>query len=779
MGALGRRRVQTLMIAAVVLVSTFASVLAVALIVDSSSPFGKAFAAQRGAQLTATINAERATPAQIAATTRLPGVSSAAGPFPETAVTATVRSSGDGLISTQLPLVLVGRNSPAAALDDLTLTSGHWPRNDSQIVLSSATAGAGQESGNPDGETVTVTTAPGAPQLTVVGVANSVTQSANGWVLPGAISRLTAPGTPAAAQMLYRFADGSSAAALGARSAALRRALPTRAVVDTQSYLVAQTRETETISLFVPFVVAFGVIGLVLSVLVVANVISGAVVSDYTRIGILKSIGFTPGQVIATYVSQALVPAAAGAVVGAGLGGLLAERLILRRTASAYGVGVLGVPGWVWVGLPLGLWLLTGVVALFPALRGGRLGAIEAIAAGRAPRANKGFAAHRLAARLALPRPVTLGLTAPFARPARSAMTLISVVLGASAITFAYGLTTSLNQVANTLNLSSTVRVNVFPPIPPGGFPTAFTASQQRLVARAVAAMPGTGHVTSEVDTRAGLAGLTVPVDVTAYRGPASWLQYPMVTGHWYEGPGQAVVPLGFLRATGTAVGDTVTITLNGHPVPIEIVGQVFASQNRGMLMIMDAATLGPAGVGGPDNYDIGLRPGTSAASYAQSLSSALPSSYSVQLNDGTGSLIIAMTGLIAFLTIMLAVAAGLGVLNTVVVHTRERAHDLGIFKAVGMTPRQAITMVVCWTAGTGLVAGVIAVPVGIVLHRYVLPAMASAANLGTPAQFLDVYGLPALVILGLAGLVIAVAGALAPASWAAGIRTATALRAE
>lgn len=66
------------------------------------------------------------------------------------------------------------------------------------------------------------------------------------------------------------------------------------------------------------------------------------------------------------------------------------------------------------------------------------------------------------------------------------------------------------------------------------------------------------------------------------------------------------------------------------------------------------------------------------------------------------------MTSLIAFLTIMLAIAAGLGVLNTVVVHTRERAHDLGIFKAVGMTPRQAITMVVCWTAGTGLVAGVI-----------------------------------------------------------------------
>lgn len=47
------------------------------------------------------------------------------------------------------------------------------------------------------------------------------------------------------------------------------------------------------------------------------------------------------------------------------------------------------------------------------------------------------------------------------------------------------------------------------------------------------------------------------------------------------------------------------------------------------------------------------------------------------------------------------------------------------------------------------------------------------------PARFVDVYGVPVIVVLGLAGLVIAIAGALAPASWAASTRTATALRAE
>jgi putative ABC transport system permease protein len=47
------------------------------------------------------------------------------------------------------------------------------------------------------------------------------------------------------------------------------------------------------------------------------------------------------------------------------------------------------------------------------------------------------------------------------------------------------------------------------------------------------------------------------------------------------------------------------------------------------------------------------------------------------------------------------------------------------------------------------------------------------------PASFLNVYHGWELAALGLAGVAIAVAGALLPAGWAAGIRTATALRAE
>ena len=84
-GGLSGRRVQAVVIGLVVLVATAASTLALGLLVDSNAPFDHAFAAQHGSQVTA---AATASPVQLAATTLMPGVTAAAGPFPETTVTA-------------------------------------------------------------------------------------------------------------------------------------------------------------------------------------------------------------------------------------------------------------------------------------------------------------------------------------------------------------------------------------------------------------------------------------------------------------------------------------------------------------------------------------------------------------------------------------------------------------------------------------------------------------------------------------------------------------------
>jgi putative ABC transport system permease protein len=175
-GGLSGRRVQAVVIGLVVLVATAPSTLALGLLVDSNAPFDHAFAAQRGSEVTV---AAQASPAQLAATTHLPGVTAAAGPFPQATVTATMLvppppgQSGPSL-PMQQQLTVVGRASPGGPVDDLTLKSGHWATRPGQVVLLTDGQGAGVGIGT----RITVTGVPGSPRLTVVGSATSITQTA-------------------------------------------------------------------------------------------------------------------------------------------------------------------------------------------------------------------------------------------------------------------------------------------------------------------------------------------------------------------------------------------------------------------------------------------------------------------------------------------------------------------------------------------------------------------------------------------------------------------------
>jgi putative ABC transport system permease protein len=240
------------------------------------------------------------------------------------------------------------------------------------------------------------------------------------------------------------------------------------------------------------------------------------------------------------------------------------------------------------------------------------------------------------------------------------------------------------------------------------------------------------------------------------------------------------LVPTGFLTLTGTAVGDWVTIGLAERQLRVRIVGELFDNTNDGVSMVMGWSTLSRIDAGVvPTQFDVGLRPGTSAGGYAHTLADKLGSAYYVSLNARNHKTIDAMIGLITVLTLLLAAVAALGVVNTVVLNTRERVHDLAIFKALGMSPRQMIVMVVSSVAGVGLVAGIVAVPIGIAIHHKVLPAMAASVGMRLPATIIAVYSARELIVLALAGVLIAVAGALPPAGCAAKTGTAIALHTE
>ncbi|WP_405989673.1 ABC transporter permease [Streptomyces sp. NBC_00986] len=778
----GRRRVQTVVIAVATMMAVAAAVVAGSLIVASNAPFDHAFAKQHGPHVTAQFDPAKVSAAQLRATRRLDGVTASAGPYPSTTISPVDPDGG------HLPkLSLVGRSGPHGAVDDLDLRSGRWAAKPGEVVLSASFEGPFLEVGS----TLKASDAADSPTLKVVGFAVSAAGTADAWATPGQVRALASKDTPVTSQMLYRFDSAGTRAQISADRKELTAAVPSGALVGTQSYLDTKRAADTGAAATVPFMVAFGVLGIVMSVIIISSVISGAVGTGLRRIGILKAIGFTPREVVRAYVAQALIPAGAGIALGVVLGNVLAVPL-LEDTDQVYGTASLTVAWWVDVVVPAGTLLVVGIAALVPALRAGRLRTVEAIAIGRAPRTGRGQWAHRAAGRLPLPRAVTYGLAGPFAHPVRTAAMLLAVAFGTVAATFAVGLTSSLNAVGSASDPEDRAAVTAVvggPTVPGAGGGVRHLSPQKgsdsppsadpAKVRAAIEAQSGTASYYGMSRDDVTVAGISGSVQATLYQGDSRPGSYEMISGHWITGAGQAVVPTGFLERTGTEIGDTVRVTLGKDTEPLKIVGEAFDTSNDGLSIHADLASFAGAE---PQVFQIEVKPGVSPAAYAGKLHAVVePMGGDVIANSPSQqeNMILVLDAIAVLLTLMLVSVAGLGVLNSVVLDTRERVHDLGVCKALGMSPRQTVSLVLASVAGIGVLGGLIGVPLGFALHGFVLPVMGHAAGTDLPPSILDVYDAPQLVLLGLAGVATAVLGALLPAGWAAKARTATALRTE
>ncbi len=778
-GGLIRHRVQTIVVFAVVAAASAAATLGLTLYTSANEGFLNAFAVYHGPDLAVTVNAARVTRPQLARTSSLTGVTQAAGPYPETGLSLQAAEAPHGPeapAGPPLSYTVVGRSSRGGPLDDLTLNGGQWPVSLGQIAI-----GVYIPLRVPVGGKVTVTSLAAHPQLTVAGYGGSEARDEDAWTTPAEIAALEKAGAPAEEEMLYRFQHAATAVQINADLHQIRAALPRGAVVSSVSWLLSANQTGSEQDLNTPFAVAFALLGLALAALIVGSVVSALVVAGYRRIGVLKGIGFTPFQIAVTYVTQAAVPALAGCALGVVLG----NDWVLPMLGQGAGVFQLAntIPAWIDVAAPLGICAIVGVAALLPALRAGRLSTVAAMARGQAPRQGHGFAVHRLLSALPLPRPVTAGLSAPFSRPGRSALTLAAIFFGLTAVILAVGLNSSLAQAS-----ASASRGQGAVQVTPAGPGAILTPGQDQAVTRALQAQPGTAHEAGVVtlsggifnltSSSVGVAGLQIPLSITAYGGRSAWLGWDMISGHWYDRAGEVDVNTAFLTDTGLAVGDRVTLSVDGRLIRTRIIGQVY---DPGLPEVLTTAqTLGHAAAFPASQYDVGLRPGVSTRAYAAGLSRALGPGFSVfrpQLaGGGTGRV---DTSLIRILTLMVTVLAALGVLNSLLMMTREHVYDLGVFRALGMTPRQTIAMVLCWVIAPAIGAAILGLPVAIAIHAATVSAIGSAAGTGVPANVIDVYGPAELVLLALGALAVAGAGALLPAGWAAATRTTTALRAE
>jgi putative ABC transport system permease protein len=540
-------------------------------------------------------------------------------------------------------------------------------------------------------------------------------------------------------------------------------------------YLSVEQIFNLTSDLTVTFLLAFAVFALGAAALIVANVVSGAVLSSRRDIGVLKALGFTPNQVVATFVGQMLVAAVLGCLLGIPLG-LLAARPLVNASGDALGFPAPspGSPVIVLLVVACAL-LVVAVAATVPALRAGLLSPVEAIT----PNAPMGAARPSWIAALArglhLPRPVTLGAGDAYARPVRGILTTMAIVIGVATLVFAFGLHSTFTSITSTRAFGTIADVTVarF-----GSYPDASLMSTLQ-------SQPETRQIIATDFSQISVAGLSSPVTTIASRGDSRALGYPLESGRWFSGPGEVVGGTAFVSSAHLHLGETFDAMLAGHPVHLRLVGIYFTFDNFGQEAQVDWSTyLAADPTAQPGGYLVDLRPGADVHAYATRVQATAPEFLSVSANEAgpTSSTIEILNAVLIVLVAILVVIAVAGVFNTLLLNMRERVRDTATLKALGMTPGQVTLMVVASACVLGLFGALVGVPLGIWLHRLLLSVMGSTAGGGDvlPSQFtVGAYAPLALPLLALAGIAVAVLGAVLPAWMAARSPAATVLHTE
>lgn len=365
-----------------------------------------------------------------------------------------------------------------------------------------------------------------------------------------------------------------------------------------------------------------------------------------------------------------------------------------------------------------------------------------------------------------------MGLGQPFARPGRTLLTMAAIVLGVTTVTLATGLTSTMLAFGEAGRGGDGARIHVEAGGPPNGRPAPVLGdgpTEERL-----RSLPGATGVRARGLAQVNLIGQSRPVFANFYRGEDAAAAGRIARGREARAAGEITAGPAFLNQRGLKVGDRITLALNGRQVATTVVGELV----EGDAQALDATwqtflQLSPEA--GAAEYEVRLAAGADVRAYVEA-AEAIDPNLRVAVLDGRNAGTITVVAFSSVFTVLLSIVAALGVFNTVLLGVRERRRDLGMLKSIGMTPRQVVAMTLTSVAGVGAVGGLLGVPLGLIAHRLVVD------NVGVvtfPESMKAVWDAPLVTGLLLAGVVIAVLGALVPARSAARMTIASALHTE
>ncbi|MDB4897584.1 MAG: efflux transporter permease, partial [Firmicutes bacterium] len=413
------------------------------------------------------------------------------------------------------------------------------------------------------------------------------------------------------------------------------------------------------------------------------------------------------------------------------------------------------------------------VAALFAALAAWRAVALRPAAmlgeGFGAPRTRMPLSVRVLTA-LRLPVPALLGIKDAMARPARAVMTILSLMVCLLTIT----------QGMNFPGLAASVMAHQEWIGKNWDMTVQFKGVSRAATEDALRKLPEVKQYYREMFHAATMVEQEFDLNVRAVDGDRDWEQlgFRLLEGRMPNQPGEILLaPRAWERLAAT-VGSKLLMQVGNNRLPVTVVGKYQDTINDGRMALTSFATLDQFALP-PGELQPFLRvkfaPGADWVAIRHSLqtdSRVLATLEDRELPD------FARDGLpmIRLLGWLMAGIAALSMMGAALLTAREQMREVGIRKAIGMTPAQVLGSVAAGGAWFGLVAAVLALPVSYLVHTALISMMGAVMSVGRIP--LELSGSIVLRSSGF-GIILAVAAVLPAAAWGARLVTARVLHAE
>jgi putative ABC transport system permease protein len=462
----------------------------------------------------------------------------------------------------------------------------------------------------------------------------------------------------------------------------------------------------------------FGLVALGAAVLAIINVTSGRVLMQRAELGMLQTLGFTPGQVMAMLTAEHAILTVAGIAAGLAAARLLTPMLI----GSVPGVSAAAatVPGG-WALLILGGTLLAVVLATaLPAWRAGHVWPVAAVRA-VPPRGHLSrLATTAMAARM--PPAIVLGTRAAFVRRASAMLTIVGLAVPMLMITIGLGFWATLTDVQQhpaDIGMAASLTVG----------PGPLTLAQ---AGRLLSADPDVRAAYSCVQAIALAPGETTTITTLGMGTSARPYPFTVVQGHLYHAPEQAVATQALLDALRLRVGQFTRMYFGGVPVTFHIVGRIIDPQYDGEVLAYGRDTLADEGAPAPIGfYSVVLRPGVSPAAAQARLLHRSGGRLDVELVANPADQLGIVHAALAALIVVLTLIALTSLLTASRLGSRDHQRDVRVLRAMGLTPLQVRTAVVVRTTVLALVAVTLGVAAGRASSSSLISAVSRLYGLG------------------------------------------------